>query len=822
MDSTREFHRGCQKGAEKTPGSKLSHHAAILEEVSDIVTEVNADRIYTWMNRAGLRFFGEDAIGKDARSYFEGDQDTLRTVQPLFEGDLDFICVESWQRRRDGQTRLLAWRFRPLVDERGAVAGAVATGCDITQQHEMEVAHRLARRVCAICNRTATRGQILQEIVSELQAFTGCQAIRIRLMDEAGAIGFHARAGFTEAFHDRENPPSAKTGDCRSVDVIKGVTHSTFPFYTPGGSFYMNGATRFLATASQEDRERLRTVCDPAGCESIALIPLRSSGKVLGLIHVADPRENMVPLHRVQTLEDIAAQMSESVRRVLVEEELRGSEERYRALVDHSPDTVLIECEGKIVFINPAGLLLLGASHPKEILGRDILSLVPPDFRERTAERMVIVRDQRRTVPHREGQLVRLDGNPVDVDVTAVPATFEGKPAAHLIVHDITEHKQAESALRANEEKYRNCFDNAPVGMFRSMADGSRILDVNAKLLEILGFSREEAVGARSAICWADIRDREAAIRELEEAGCCLTHGEYRWLNKQGEIRICLVSLRLYSGQGIVEGSVLDITEQKRAQEQALQQQAELLHMSRLSTLGEMATELAHELNQPLSAIMTFGGACLRLAQAPSLDRERLLYNQQRVLEQGLRARDVTKRIRAFAARRSLQMAHVPLGELVQSAIKLVRWEMRQKNIELRLSLKDEEVVTDVDAVAITQALVNILRNSIEAIESTDFPSFITLATRVSEAQRAELTVSDRGPGVPDEDFPRLFDPFFTTKPTGLGMGLAISRRIVEMHGGRLWAERNPGGGMTFTMTLPLLPHKTQGTDEVLKREPNR
>jgi two-component system sensor kinase FixL len=419
-----------------------------------------------------------------------------------------------------------------------------------------------------------------------------------------------------------------------------------------------------------------------------------------------------------------------------------------------------------------------------------------------------------------EELLPRYDDRPIQV--TRIP--FQDENGDWLIAEinvDIAERKRAEEALRRSEEKYHQLFNNALVGMFRATADGSEILDVNEKFLEIFGGTRDALVDSHAVLPWAYPQEREELLRRLAVEGR-VTDFECRMRNERGEVRVCLMSLRLYREHGILEGSVRDITEQRRAEEQALQQQTELLHLSRLSILGEMATELAHELNQPLSAITTYGGACLRQVQAAKLDRARLLRNQQRVLEQAMQAREVMGRIRAFAARRRAPMARVTLGEVIRSAVALMQCEMRRKNIELKLKPGDGQIVILADVVALGQVLVNLLRNAEEALESTCSASSVTIETRVTPAKQAEVLVSDTGPGVSEEDLPRLFDPFFTTKPAGLGIGLSIGRRITEMHGGTLAAQRNPEGGLTFIVTVPLAPPEGQENDPSGPDRPDR
>jgi len=360
------------------------------------------------------------------------------------------------------------------------------------------------------------------------------------------------------------------------------------------------------------------------------------------------------------------------------------------------------------------------------------------------------------------------------------------------------------------EVSLRKFFELGPVGM-AIVAPDSAWIEVNDRLCEILGYTRSEL----RQMPWPqlthpdDLEVDRARMQQLLDGRIDGYTMEKRFIRRDGRIIHALISVTCTHGPDGMPDRVFaearDITEQERVVEQAEQRWAELLHVSRLSTLGEMAAELAHEFSQPLSAIMAYGGACLRQAQSPAPDMARLIQNQQRVLEQALRACEVMRRIREFARRHEPERDTVPLGETIRGAIELVRWKMRQRNIALRLKLEHENLVIRANAVRIEQVVVNLLRNAIDALEDAHAPS-VTVETRLSETQQAQVMVSDTGPGVPEALLPRLFEPFFTTKPTGLGVGLSISREIVKMHGGTLEAKRNPAGGMTFTMTLPVVP----------------
>jgi len=171
---------------------------------------------------------------------------------------------------------------------------------------------------------------MLRESVSELKNFTGCAAFGIRLLDEDGNIPYQAYDGFSLAFYELESPLSIKSDKCMCINIIKGMFDSKLPFYTEGGSFYMNGTTNFLASVSQEEKGETRNMCNEAGYESVVLVPIRLNGQVVGLFHVADPKENMVPLHIVEALESFGRQLGSVILRIRSQEALKDREQELK------------------------------------------------------------------------------------------------------------------------------------------------------------------------------------------------------------------------------------------------------------------------------------------------------------------------------------------------------------------------------------------------------------------------------------------------------------------------------------------------------------
>ncbi len=189
-------------------------------------------------------------------------------------------------------------------------------------------AEHLIHRVLTAIQGAAEIRTLLQEAVAAIKAFTGCQAVGIRLLDDDGNIPYQAYDGFSEAFYAKESPLSVKTDNCMCIEVVKGTTNPAMPFFTDGGSFWMNGTSRFLATVSEQDKGQTRNECNRVGYESVALIPIRDDSRVLGLIHVADPREGRVPLATVRDLEHVAHDLGNAIRRMRAEQALRDNESR--------------------------------------------------------------------------------------------------------------------------------------------------------------------------------------------------------------------------------------------------------------------------------------------------------------------------------------------------------------------------------------------------------------------------------------------------------------------------------------------------------------
>ena len=233
------------------------------------------------------------------------------------------------------------------------------------------------------------------------------------------------------------------------------------------------------------------------------------------------------------------------------------------------------------------------------------------------------------------------------------------------------------------------------------------------------------------------------------------------------------------------------------------QQQIELAHMARLSLAGEMATGLAHELNQPLTAIAAYVHVCLQILHSERLSTDELVELLNKVTSQSVRAGEIIRRLRAFVRKMETQREAADINELIHDALRFAEIEARQQGVRLRVDLVDSLPPVLVDYIQIQQVVLNLVRNGIEALETVDSQRrSVTVRTALADNDTIKVSVSDTGPPLSEDVMGKLFEPFFTTKATGMGLGLSISRSIVEAHGGRLWATSNHNEGNTFHFNL--------------------
>ena len=362
--------------------------------------------------------------------------------------------------------------------------------------------------------------------------------------------------------------------------------------------------------------------------------------------------------------------------------------------------------------------------------------------------------------------------------------------------------------LELREAKIRRLVDANIVGVAITRVDGA-IIEANDAVLEICGYTREDVRSGR--LRWRELTPPEwqaasdRAVAQLQQTGTFDVF-EKEFIRKDGSrVPVLLAGAAVDDTRKESVVFVVDLTERKRAEqerERLRQIQADLAHVNRISMMGELTASLSHELRQPITAAMTDAKTCLRWLSRDEPDLERARKAISRVLNSGTRAADIIDHLRSFYKKDARpQRELVNVNELVGEMLVLLRNEATQHAVSMRADLAVDPCVVTADRVQLQQVLMNLMLNGIEAM--SDSGGELTVSSRLAEDGQLTISVSDTGIGLPTEQPERIFAPFFSTKPQGSGMGLPISRSIVESHGGRLWVTANTGRGATFHFTLP-------------------
>jgi PAS domain S-box-containing protein len=376
------------------------------------------------------------------------------------------------------------------------------------------------------------------------------------------------------------------------------------------------------------------------------------------------------------------------------------------------------------------------------------------------------------------------------------------------VMIDITKRKQNEQTLREREARIRRLVDANIVGIFFWDFDGG-ILDANDEFLRMVGYDRDDLASGR--LRWTDLtpadwREQDARLVQEHRKAGRLEPFEKEYFRKDGgrvPVLVGNASFEENTNQGIA--FVLDLTERKRAEEvreRLRQALADLAHVTRVTTMGELTASLAHEIKQPMAAAVTDARTCLRWLGRDEPELGEAREAAARVVKDVMLASDIISRIGLLFKKGASQHELLDVNEIIQEMIVLLRNEASRYSIAIRSELADDLPKVMADRVQLQQVLMNLLLNGIEAMKDLGPPGALTISSR-RESGQLVISVSDIGVGLTPEQSGQIFNAFFTTKPQGTGMGLTISRSIVESHGGRLWATANPERGATFHFTLP-------------------
>jgi PAS domain S-box-containing protein len=661
---------------------------------------------------------------------------------------------DGWRLRRDGSRFWANVVVTALYDEAGRTTGFAEVTRDITEKKQAE-------------DMLTRLGRILDDSLNEIFVF---DAHTLRFLQ-------------------------VNTGACRNLGYSKEEMQSLTVFDIKP-EVDLQSFSALVAPLRSGTRERLQ----------FTTVHKRKDGS----LYPVEVHLQLLPADAQPVFVAISVDLTERRR---VEAALQETEGRWQSLFEAAPEFIFVlDLDARIMLTNPYTLRRTGHAE-QELVGRYLGDFFTDDSREFFAREHCVLKDK--GASHGDIDFVCKDGRVLNMacEGTAV-RDGDGNIDYFLVFQrDITDRTRAVAALEASEQRFRAIFNSTFqfIGLLRP--DGT-VLEVNQTALDFGGLKDEDVVGRPfwEAKWWSLSSETQNRLKVAiwQAARGDLVRYEVDVLGKDGVVATIDFSLKpVVNAAGetvliIPEGR--DITERKSAEEEARRHQRELAHIARLSTMGEMASSMAHELNQPLTAIASYCETALAalaaLAQpAPQSAKVRDILG--RAVKQAHRAGDIIRRLRGFLAKGNGGKELFDVDQVVRNVVELLDWELRHGQVEVELRLGTRGRPVRADKVEIEQVLLNLVRNSLEAIQEARIASArIAVETKLVADRRIRVRVLDNGPGVDAAMYPKLFDPFQTSKGSGMGMGLPISRSIIEAHGGRLWAGEPSKEGAVFSFEL--------------------
>jgi PAS domain S-box-containing protein len=747
-----------RKRAEEALRLSNAYNRSLIEASVDPLVTIGPDGKITDVNAATEAATGRsrgELVGTDFCDYFTEPSKARAGYEQVFrEGVVRDYPLEL--RHRDGGVMSVLYNASVYRDESGRVTGVFAAARDITKRQRAEEALRLSNAY----NRSLIEASVdplvtigpdgkITDVNAATEAATG------RSRGELVGTDFcdyftepsKARAGYEQVFREgmvRDYPLELRHRDGGVMSVL------------------------YNASVYRDE-----------------------SGRVIGVFAAA---------------RDITE-------RQRAEEALRESETRFRTFVDHAADALFIYDfeQGTIVDVNRQACESLGYTR-QELIGtmglafdQNVDRAVTESIAERTAAGETVID----THWHR-----RKDGTLFPVEAHTSQYWYGGRRFLLKVARDISDRLRAEAALRQSEAYLAEGQRLSHTGSWAFDVASNKYIYVSEENFRIFEMDAQEGLPNREAISrqihpedWDRVNESfEKSLREKVD-----TSSEFRIVLPSGTVKhLQVIRHPVMNDAGdVVElvGTLIDMTERKRAEqerERLRQLEADLAHIDRISMMGELAASIAHEVNQPLSGVVVNANACLRWLAGESPNLQEARETVRRIVRDGKRAGDVIARVRALATKTATAKERLDMNETAREVIALAGDELRKNRVAVRTEFAPELLPVLGDRVQLQQVVLNLVMNAVEAMSGVEErPRELIVRTQNDDAGQVRVTVQDSGVGLDPQSLERIFDAFYTTKQGGMGMGLSISRSIIQNHGGKLWAAANDGPGTSVQFTIP-------------------
>ncbi len=729
-------------------------------------------------------------------------------------------------RKADGTEICTMITTSPVLDEKGMSKGALAAVQDITREKEFYNHQRLILNILSILNRHNEWKYLIRDILKEILRETGFSTVGIRLENKADnpytEVSWKDDPAYDHSseYIDIISQELQKHSPVFLYDLVLNQRTNLYPDNaTSFGSFWTNNLDKFMQKTDKDHQDRYHMLKDTLILDqTMALIPVIVEGDVIGLLHLSDRKVNGLNRERLRFFEEIASTVSIAFKRMQAEQDLVIERNRATDYFNLAPVLMLVLGRDQCVKqINRMGCIILEGNE-KDIVGKNWFDhFIPGDIREdlRTQyidlvdsadnftnimdffpegynHELLTMNGKKRTLSWHNTLLLDQKGN-----VTGTLSSAE----------DLTEKLEAEEARKQSEDKFFKIFRYNPdaIGIV-NLADSS-LKDANEALLDMFGYSREELFDPSfdSSQLWINRKDRDAVLALVLKEGQASAQ-EIRFRNKAGRELISLSSFQIIQLEG--EQHILcifrDITERRNLEDHLRQAQ-------KMEAIGTLAGGIAHDFNNILSVIM--GYAELAMSSIP--ENSRALRDMKEVISGSARAKELVQQILTFSRETEQKKAPLKPSTIIKEAMKMLRASI-PSTIAIHSSLNSKQIVL-ADPTQMHQIIMNLCTNAFHAMEDTggniniqlsDVPyEFMqdTLKPKLKPGCYVKLTISDTGPGIPEDLRERIFEPYFTTKKKGkgTGLGLAIVAGIVKNHGGGIHLESKKGEGTIFDIYFP-------------------